>query len=226
MINKKYFFQTLVSAFCLTFFMFASTASAQYKTGEIYDKDGLKGIIVYVDDSGEHGLLMSMESSFKDWADTGEDKLSTPCFYEDDGLKNMDALAQYIEEKGYTWEKFPVFEWARSLGDGWYIPAKDELQKILLFINDGVEGKYQEKYAKALNKSLTKAGAEGIFHKYLGQQRFSNMFSSTEADMGFVYQLQYSKGLTKVTVKIAENGIKTMHMGKMGDNRSRAVHKF
>ena len=30
-----------------------------YKIGDVYDKGGVKGVVFYVDDSGEHGLLVS-----------------------------------------------------------------------------------------------------------------------------------------------------------------------
>lgn len=41
------------------------TVNAQYKFGDYYEKDGLKGIVVRVDDSGIHGLIMSLEKCAK-----------------------------------------------------------------------------------------------------------------------------------------------------------------
>lgn len=41
------------------------TVNAQYKVGDYYEKDGLKGIVVRVDNSGNHGLIMSLEKCAK-----------------------------------------------------------------------------------------------------------------------------------------------------------------
>ena len=43
------------------------SAYAQYKVGDIYNANGLKGLVVDVDASGKHGLILSLEESDKDW---------------------------------------------------------------------------------------------------------------------------------------------------------------
>ena len=40
-----------------------AVANAQYKVGDIYNNDGIKGIVVKVDNSGQHGLIMSLTNS-------------------------------------------------------------------------------------------------------------------------------------------------------------------
>ena len=62
-----------------------TTVNAQYKVGDYYEKDGLKGIVVRIDDSGNHGLIMSLEKSAKKWLDGGDEKFSTNAYFEDDG---------------------------------------------------------------------------------------------------------------------------------------------
>ena len=37
------------------------------KIGDIYDKDGLKGVVVYVDNTRDHGLIMSLYEAFLNW---------------------------------------------------------------------------------------------------------------------------------------------------------------
>ena len=37
------------------------------RIGDIYNRDGLKGVVVYVDDSGVHGLIMSLDEAFLNW---------------------------------------------------------------------------------------------------------------------------------------------------------------
>jgi len=37
------------------------------RIGDIYNRDGLKGIVVYVDNSGIHGLIMSLDEASLNW---------------------------------------------------------------------------------------------------------------------------------------------------------------
>ena len=115
-----------------------------YKIGDVYDKGGVKGVVFYVDDSGEHGLLVS-PSGFKGnkWCTKGQANNTINCYDEKDGAVNMETIATYIKDNDASWDEFPLFQWARSLGEGWYIPASDELKLLAKAINDGEE--YSEK---------------------------------------------------------------------------------
>lgn len=92
------------------------SANAQFKIGDIYNQSNLKGLVVDVDASGKHGLILSLSESDKDWLADKSLELETNAFFEDDGMKNMEAIAKYVSEKNLSWEKFPLFAWARSLG--------------------------------------------------------------------------------------------------------------
>ena len=37
------------------------------RIGDIYNRDGIKGVVVYVDNSGVHGLIMSLDEAFLNW---------------------------------------------------------------------------------------------------------------------------------------------------------------
>lgn len=37
------------------------------KIGDIYNREDLKGVVVYVDNSGVHGLIMSLDEAFLNW---------------------------------------------------------------------------------------------------------------------------------------------------------------
>lgn len=119
----------------------AATANAQYKVGDYYENGDVKGIIVRVDESGAHGLIMSLDKCAKKWLDDKDEKFTTNAYFEDDGEKNMAVIEKYIKENGKSWEMFPFFNWCRNHGAGWYAPATDELKDILNTINGG-EGKY------------------------------------------------------------------------------------
>lgn len=225
---KKFLLLTLIVLGAVT------TVNAQYKVGDYYEKDGLKGIVVRIDDSGNHGLIMSLEKSTKKWLDGGDEKFSTNAYFEDDGEKNMAVIQIYINENGKSWDMFPYFKWCRSLGDGWYAPALDELKDILKAINGG-EGKYNAKYMKAITKTLKKNKGDGLIDSgYFGSKEPQWMYSSTEGDAGMVYVMRFKRNLASqfgiggVTGDfVVESWTKTVTGGKFSNvYGSRAVHKF
>lgn len=215
------------------------SANAQsYKVGDLYDKDGLQGLVVRVDDSGEHGLIMSLTKCTKKWLDGGDEKFSTNAFYEDDGEKNMAIIETYIKENGKSWSMFPYFEWCRSLGEGWYAPAADELRDILIAINGG-EGKYDAKFMKKISKVLKKANGDDLIDSgFAGTKNPHQMYSSTEGDNGKVYTLWFTENLASSMLGGGLGGTKkgkfeitlmskTFTGGKvLNTYGSRAVHKF
>ena len=42
------------------------------RIGDIYNKDGLKGVVVYVDGSCIHGLIMSLDEAFLNWHESAK----------------------------------------------------------------------------------------------------------------------------------------------------------
>ena len=217
--------------------MAALQVSAQYKVGDVYNENGVKGMVCYVDDSGQHGLVMSFKCALKKSAPWAKDKdfaeaNSPKCFDEEDGMNNMKKLEEYINKKGLSWSDFPLFEWARSLGDGWYIPAKNELQKLAKGLNGGSMKGYNSKNYKGMLKTISKNKGDALMDK--GQ--FFSMLSSTEASIG-VYNLMMSEsegsmvkgivvgGYVKGDFTVGPGGQKFMKMMGMMYH-SRAVHKF
>ena len=227
---KKFFLATAALLCCLSI--------RAYKVGDYYEKDGVKGSVVRVDASGTHGLIMSLDYCAKRWLDGGDEKFNTNAYFEDDGQKNMEVIQKYINDNGKSWEMFPFFNWCRSLGDGWYAPASDELKDILNAINGGV-GKYNAKYMKAITKNLKKHKGKGLISSgYGGSKNPLYMYSSTESDAGMVYVLMFKestssqlmRGIAGGTPKgefVIDNMLKTHTGGKFAKlYGSRAVHKF
>lgn len=234
----------------LILFMLGLLASvcvqAQYNVGDIYDKNGLKGMVVSVDGTGNHGLLLSLEESKADWTADDNLNLKTSAFYEEDGQKNMDAIAKYINESGATWNDFPVFSWARSLGTGWYIPSKDELLTIWTNLNGGdlKLDKKSKKVWKEYNKKIKKAGGDAFYTKLaMVASGFNHvlmgMISSTEMDGGKIWAVNAEGRLMIMDALPAPNGtIEALELEKNNHSetknmlsvqkkfRTRAVHKF
>lgn len=214
-----------------------------YKIGDVYDKGGVKGVVFYVDDSGEHGLLVS-PSGFKGnkWCTKEQANNTINCYDEKDGAVNMETIATYIKDNDASWDEFPLFQWARSLGEGWYIPASDELKLLAKAINDGEE--YSEKNINKFAKILKKEKGQGFINKGLGHpDDFMNIYSSTEMrdSQGLVFSLFFqetsgSKFGTAMLGKFAKRKGKLILAPQYKDTNiltegfktdfGRAVHKF
>ena len=215
-------------------FALVTTTNAQYKVGDYYENGAVKGIVVKVDDSGAHGLIMSLDKCAKKWLDDKDEKFSTNAYYEDDGEKNMAVIEKYITENGKSWSMFPYFEWCRSHGEGWYAPAADELKDILNAINGGT-GKYNAKYMKQITKTLKKHKGDGLIDSgYFGTKQPHSMYSSTEGDAGMVFTLFFKQNISSALLGgtpkgefIVESMLKTQTGGKFANAYgSRAVRKF
>jgi hypothetical protein len=221
-------------------------ASKAYNMGDIYDENGVKGIVVKVTDGGRHGLIMSLKVSTDKWLKDKDAKFSTGAFYEDDGEKNSAAIEQFINSGASSWEDFPLFNWAKNLGAGWYIPANDELTAIAEAVNGGTgtEQTYSEKKVKEFGKKIKKGKGNGLLADGFGQDKgFRQMFSSTEAEGGMIYSLWFKENTgSAITGSLAGGLIKPAKKGKLvmqqwsktlftggsftGMVGSRAVHKF
>ena len=216
--------------------LFAAPIMAQQKLGDIVDFGGVKGMVFKVDNSGEHGLVMTIDKCKESWLKDKDAKFETGAFYEDDGEKNLAAIAKYIEEQNQQWEDFPYFNWCRSLGDGWYAPATDELKDILKAINGG-EGKYNSKFMKKITKILKKHKGDGLINSGFGGTKAPHaMYSSTEGDAGMVYTIFFKESVVSMLVGgysgpkgefVVQSMPKTYTGGKFANAYgSRAVHKF
>lgn len=231
-------FMVVLTVFCV---------HAQYKVGDIYDCNGLKGLVVDVDETGSHGLIISLNESNKDWLSDKAHTMNTNAFFEEDGMKNLEAIEKYVTENNLSWDVFPLFAWARSLGDGWYIPSRVELNTIWKNLNGGSFdfNKKANKLWKTYDKAIKKAGGDSFFcanASTMGFKMLAGMISSTEAEGGKIYTINTEKGKNLVNhpmgapnVKIQEYTLnKDTHRSEgdpLGMKRilhfeARAVHKF
>ncbi len=101
----------------------------RWKVGDYYNENGKEGVVFWVDESGEHGKIVSMKRSMKclKWSsDKDERKRMIGANNETNGAKNMEIVRQIPD-----WQsKYPAFKWCADLGKGWYLPAKEELSQI------------------------------------------------------------------------------------------------
>jgi len=192
----------------------SSPASKTYKIGDIYDENGLKGIVVRVPDGEQYGLIMSEEFFNRSWCVKNQNLFNAPtnAFDQNDGEKNMEAIARFVDSGKATWGDFPVFQWAKGLGNGWYIPASNELHEVVV-VNFNGGSMDIDLSGKHFNTGLI-------------------MFSSTEGPCGQVYVVKaISETVMKfmaevgLTIKIVPNA-KYITFGSNPLFGTRAFHKF
>ena len=103
--------------------------SAPYAVGDYYNDGTKEGVVFEVWDNGNSGKIVSMTESAStlQWSsDEAERKRFVGADNQTDGAVNM-AIIKAIS----GWEsKYPAFKWCADLGEGWYLPAKEELDII------------------------------------------------------------------------------------------------
>ena len=130
--SRYYIYELLDKGYAFTGLQLSLLENAKYKIGDSVQisgsymtSDGFYGTVYSVDSTGFHGKAISNvqaeKNMFPYWGKKNNIKTSM-----DDGMKNQ----QMIQMQD-NWENdFPPFYWCASLGDGWYLPSKEELIQI------------------------------------------------------------------------------------------------
>lgn len=131
-----------------------------WNVGDYYDVDGKKGIVFWVDASGKHGKIVSLDEAEVQWCTTSlyhdhsvTNRLVRLGYDNADGYENS-----HILKENYNWySNFPALAWCAQHGTEWYIPSIKELISLL---SDDV---YQSvnrilfTYGKALQRKNTES---------------------------------------------------------------------
>lgn len=175
----------------------AEYAPKSYEIGDYYAKDGVRGVICALDESGRHGLILSLGEKTTLWYTAPEVKTNKPLTKEKkkaiakeekrlktiiagasnkhDGEANMQAVARCIEQQGLKWENFPAFAWCREQGEGWYLPSVDEWLQISFNFNGGSRSTFNRQARTTMNDTLKAHGGKRLDGK-------TYYFTSTEHD--------------------------------------------
>ena len=148
-----------------------TTESTQvvYKVGDYYNVNGKKGVVFWVDESGKHGKIVSLSESSNGllWSsDTNEQKRLIGADDKDNGANNI-AVVKHISD----WQsKYPAFKWCADLGEGWYLPAINELRLFTLnaSVNDAVNQTLAIK-GKKINPNLYWSSTEYNYQHSTGE---------------------------------------------------------
>lgn len=167
--------------------------SKNYKIGDYYDDGKKKGVVFEVTADGQHGKIVSLTKTRRFWAKFGLFDFISAVFRPEqhavelvgaddkyNGAINM-AKVQQIED----WrKKYPAFALCADLGEGWYLPAIEELKEIAL--NDAIR--------EAVNCILESEGEELI-------DEYDDYWSSTEYSDSHVWDVGMFLGETSTSHK-------------------------
>lgn len=181
----------------------------QYEIGELYDQNGIRGVICQLSDDRQHGLVVSLDEIYLHWSEFRKPDLrlagADNCT---DGVANMEKVAQYIAANNLSWDDFPAFKWCRDKGEGWYLPAIDELLTIGHNYNGGTRVQNNRQARNKFNDALKDAGGKRM-------DRLVYYFSSTEMDEKNAY-----------TTHMGIEPPYVIEIPKYNKFLVRAVHKF
>lgn len=153
----------------------------RYAVGDYYDFNGVKGVVCKVTEDGLHGMVVSLDEVMIPWSVFRKPDLRTVGAVDrTDGRVNMEIVARYIAENGLSWDDFPAFKWCREQGEGWYLPAIDEVLAIGNNFNGGTRMHYDRQARNRFNDALKEHGGKRM-------DRLVYYFSSTEQDEKSVY---------------------------------------
>ena len=128
------------------------TPATTYKVGDYYDDGTKQGVVFEVTADGQHGKIVSLtESSRIMWS---SDKNERKRFIgADDWYNGANNMAKVMQIEGWRY-KYPAFAWCADLGEGWYLPAIEELEKITIkaAIHNAVNRTLATKGMKLANK--------------------------------------------------------------------------
>lgn len=148
----------------------------RYAVGDYYDFNGVKGVVCKVTEDGLHGMVVSLDEVMIPWSVFRKPDLRTVGAVDrTDGRVNMQIVARYIAENGLSWNDFPAFKWCREQGEGWYLPAIDEVLAIGNNFNGGTRMHYDRQARNRFNDALKEHGGKRM-------DRLVYYFSSTEQD--------------------------------------------
>ena len=148
----------------------------RYAVGDYYDFNGVKGVVCKVTEDGLHGMVVSLDEVMIPWSVFRKPDLRTVGAVDrTDGRVNMEIVARYIAENGLSWDDFPAFKWCREQGEGWYLPAIDEVLAIGNNFNGGTRMHYDRQARNRFNDALKEHGGKRM-------DRLVYYFSSTEQD--------------------------------------------
>ena len=96
-----------------------------YQLGDYYNNNGKEGVVFEVSADGRNGKIVSLDQKNLPWC-TGKYTIADASS-KSNGKSNSDNILS-----GNDSENYPAIAWCCSKGQGWYLPAINELTTLLL----------------------------------------------------------------------------------------------
>lgn len=191
-------------------------ASRPYRLLDLYDENGVKGIVIETHDEGYHGKIISLDEKKLAFM-KGAGLLAKTRFGLVDqynGLNNQTILLQFIGKSVMiTLNNFPAIQWCTNHGKGWYLPAKEEIEQFFWTVSQGKGYTFQE-----LNEAIENNGGDKVSFSFT-----SCYLSSTETDSSGKYIPMASKCFyVKDEYSIWEQNT----LGRYAKGNVRAMYRF
>lgn len=141
------------------------------QVGEVYNQDGVIGVIYEVDSDGRRGKIVSLNESTTNWSTNFSSTTNAGSY--DDGEANMQTIRNLSSWSSY----YPAFYYCYCLGTGWYLPAKDELAGLFAAVRSYGGSKFDQVLRENGGQEFSSA---------------SDYWSSTEYDYEWAYTVNKS----------------------------------
>lgn len=141
------------------------TPAKEWAVGDYYEVGSVKGVVVWVDESKLKGKIISLDETTADvWSTSNR---ATGAQSTTDGKSNTEKVKAL--DNGLT--SFPAFKWCVEKGEGWYLPASDEVKCFLTI-------------APVINVVLTEHGGTALDSYYWS---FTESESDSETNAYWIY---------------------------------------
>lgn len=118
-------------------------SSQSYSPGDLYDVNGVRGVVFYVEEGGTSGLIMSMDQAFLQWS---TENVWANCI-SNHGEWNTEDMLKLGEEK------YPAAKWCVDHGEGWYMPSSYEMNLMWHAVSNGTYD-FDGEFVKLYNDKL------------------------------------------------------------------------
>ena len=170
----------------------SASSGKVYKVGDYYNENGKKGVVFDVSADGKSGKIVSMGETWGGWTTDGKEQSRIiGASSTTDGAYNMTVVKSVPDWE----EKYPNFKWCANLGEGWYLPAIEELK--LLILDNTVYNAVNR--TLAANKGTLLANKETVSYliSYLssteGNQKSNNEYEAWHVFVKYGYTLDLGK---------------------------------
>ncbi len=177
-----------------------------FKLYDFYNLNGVQGLVIAVDETGKHGVLISLDEERTQWCT--EPSLMAQAYSAGDAQENLNEVLNVDP----TLEKFPAMKWCMDKNkdgiSGWYMPALNELRVFwnILYTNTDL-----------INDKIVATGVTGATEIKTNWWDTDGYFSSS---------LSLSDNVRSISFSMFGDGISVALLSQDASSHVRAFYKF